>query len=63
VLRADVNQNAANETVEIIRQENGTSRACGTLTTFRRKKQVFGQGVWPGWHKTKKARRVMPAGR
>jgi hypothetical protein len=24
------------------------------LATFRRKKQVFGQGVWPGWHKTKK---------
>jgi hypothetical protein len=24
------------------------------LATFRRKKQVFGQGVWPGWHKTRK---------
>src|ERR1700730_14667179 len=24
-----------------------------SLATFRRKKQVFGQGVWPGWHKTK----------
>jgi type IV secretory pathway VirB2 component (pilin) len=24
------------------------------LATFRRKKQVFGQGVWRGWHKTKK---------
>jgi hypothetical protein len=27
VLCADVNQNAANETVEIIRQENGTAKA------------------------------------
>jgi hypothetical protein len=26
----------------------------GDLATFRRKKQVFGQGVWPGWHRTKK---------
>src|SRR5207302_3822126 len=24
------------------------------LATFRRKKQVFGQGVWPGWHGAKK---------
>jgi len=27
--------------------------ACA-LATFRRKKQVFGQGVWPGWHGAKK---------